>query len=406
MADKINRLSARRVATLSKPGRHADGGCLYLKIGLSGAKSWVFMWIRDGRQREAGLGSIHAVPLTEARKIAASFRAMLAEDRDPIEARKAARASRRTRKTFGDIASEYLKANAPSWRSPQHRAQWRMTLEVYAKPLWDKPVDTVDNAAILEILTPIWQAKPAQALSVRGRIEAILDAARVQGFRAGDNPARWKGNLDKLLPAARKLSKGHHAAMPYQDVPALLTRLRGEARASIGALALEFLILTAVRTVEVLGARWEEIDLKGMVWTIPAGRMKTSREHRVPLSPRAALIIETMAAVKTGPFVFPGRRLGPISTMSLKAPLARLGITDATRHGFRSSFRDWAGEETHFPREVCEAALAHVVGNAVEQAYRRGDALEKRRALMDAWAAYLDGAYGRANVVPLKASSP
>jgi integrase len=400
VVNKINRLSSRTVATLKESGRHADGGCLYLKIGSSGAKSWIFMWARDGRQREAGLGSINAVTLARAREIATSWRAAIADGHDPIEARQAERAERKARKTFGDVVDSFLETKTEGLRNATQKAQWRRTLENYAKPIWRKQVDTIDTAAILEVLKPIWQSKPAQAAAVRGRIEAVLDAARVQGLRSGDNPARWKGNLDKLLPRTGKLTQGHHAAMRYQDVPALLTRLHEDE--SIDSLALGFLILTAMRTVEVLGARWEEIDLGAKAWTIPAARMKMNREHRVPLSPRAIEIIEKVAAIKSGPLLFPGRRLDrPLADNALKRKLKGMGIKDATVHGFRSSFRDWAGEETHFPREVCEAALAHVVGNAVEQAYRRGDALEKRRGLMDAWAAFLDGSSG-ANVVPLR----
>jgi integrase len=386
---KLNRLTARTVATLAKPGRHADGGGLYLKVDAGGAKRWTFMWMRGGKQREAGLGSVNAVPLAKARETAASFRAALADGRDPIEDRQAARVEHGARKTFGDVANDYLNVNAHGWRNAKHRAQWRMTLEVYGKRLWPLPVETIDTVVVLEALKPIWQTKPETASRLRGRIEAILDAARVAGHTPADrlNPARWKGNLDKLLPSAKKLSKGHHAAMPYQDVPAFVTRLReGEA---VSALALEFLILTAARTSEVLGAQWPEIDSAKKVWTVPAARMKAKREHRVPLSPRAVEIIERMAAIRSGGFIFPGQRLDwPLSNMALEMALRRMKVTDATVHGFRSAFRDWCGEETHFPREIAEAALAHAVGNAAEQAYRRGDALEKRRSLMDAWAAF------------------
>ena len=390
---RLHRLTARAVATLAKGGRHADGGGLYLKIDAGGAKRWTFMWMRAGRQREAGLGSVNAVPLAKARDIAASFRAALAEGRDPIEARQAARTERDGRKTFGDVGNAFLEAKTEGLRNAKHRAQWRRTLETYARPIWARPVDEIDTAAILEILKPLWQSKPEQASRVRARIENVLDAARVQRLRSGDNPARWKGNLDKLLPSAKKLSKGHHAAMPYRDVPSFVSRLReGEA---ISALALEFLILTAARTSEVLGAQLSEIDSAKKVWTVPAARMKAKREHRVPLSPRAVEIIERIAEIRSGDFIFPGQRLDrPLSNMALEMVLRRMKVTDATVHGFRSTFRDWCGEETHFPREIAEAALAHAVGNAAEQAYRRGDALEKRRVLMDDWAAFC-GSAGR-----------
>jgi integrase len=388
VVNKINRLSARAVAAIAKPGRHADGGNLYLRIDKGGAKSWVFFYRLNGRQREAGLGGINSISLSKAREKAAKFRELLVDGRDPIDARQAARTERDGRKTFGVVAYAFLEAKTEGLRNAKHKGQWRRTLETYALPIWHKPIDTIDTAAILEILKPVWQSKPEQASRVRARIENVLDAARVQGLRSGDNPARWKGNLDKLLPSAKKLSKGHHAAMPYRAVPAFVTRLReGEA---VSALALEFLILTAARTGEVLHAQWPKIDLASSVWTVPASRMKAKREHRVPLSPRATAIVKRMAEVRAGPFVFSGQRLDkPLSNMALEMTLRRMKAEGVTVHGFRSSFRDWAGEETHFPREVCEAALAHAVGNSAEQAYRRADALEKRRKLMNAWAQYL-----------------
>ncbi|HEX3497289.1 MAG TPA: integrase arm-type DNA-binding domain-containing protein, partial [Methylocella sp.] len=361
---RLNRLTTRAVATIATPGRHADGGGLYLRIEANGSKRWTFMWMRNGRQREAGLGSVTAVPLAKAREIAASFRAALADGRDPIESRQKARAEEQGRKTFGDIANDYLEANAHGWRNSKHRAQWRMTLEVYGERLWALPVDAIDTAAVLETVKPIWQAKPETASRLRGRIEAVLDAARVAGHTPADrlNPARWKGNLEKLLPSAGKLTRGSHAAMPYRDIPGFVLKLRE--REAISALALEFLILTAARTGEVLGAQWAEIDFAKCVWAIPAARMKAGREHRVPLAPRAFEIIERMAEVRTGPFIFPGQRLDrPLSNMALEMALRRLKAEGAMVHGFRSSFRDWAGEETHFQREVCEAALAHVIGD-------------------------------------------
>ncbi|MGO8847738.1 MAG: tyrosine-type recombinase/integrase [Methylocella sp.] len=406
MVKKINRLSARTVATLTKPGRHADGGCLYLKIDPGGSKRWTFMWMRDGKQREVGLGSVIAVTLAKAREIAASFRAILADGGDPLETRRQARAEKQERKTFGAVAEEFLAAHEPSWRNAKHRAQWRMTLEFYAKALLACPVAAIDTAAVLAVLTPIWQAKPETASRLRGRIEAVLDAARVAGHTPVDrlNPARWKGHLDKLLPKPAKLSRGHHAAMAYADLPLFISRLRE--RETVSNLALEFLILTAARTGEVIGAEWPEFYQEARVWTVPAARMKGGREHRVPLPARAIKIIEKLAGGRTGAFVFPGqRRLDrPLSGMALEMTLRRLGVHDATVHGFRSSFRDWCGEETHFPREIAEAALAHVTGDKTELAYRRGDALEKRRALMDAWGKFLTPPAG-ANRPPGRASS-
>jgi integrase len=386
---KFNALTARTVATLKKPGRHADGGGLYLKVDPGGAKRWTFMWERGGKQREAGLGSIHAVPLAKAREKAASYRAVLDDGGDPIEDRQKARIEKQGKKTFGDVANDLLEDKGPGWRNAKHRAQWRMTLEFYAKPLWGLPVDGIDTAAVLGVLRPIWNSKAETASRLRGRIEAVLDAAKAQGLRAGENPAAWRGNLAHLLPKAAKLSaRGNHAAMPYKTVAAFVAKLRE--REAIAARALEFLILTAARTGEVLNAEWSEFDRENKVWTVPAKRMKATREHRVPLSPRAVEIIESLAQVKTGAFVFPGQRLDkPLSNMALKMVLRRMDIQDATVHGFRSAFRDWCGEETHFPREIAEAALAHVIGDKAERAYRRGDALEKRRALMSEWAVFL-----------------
>jgi integrase len=388
LVKKINRLTARTVATLTKPGRHADGGGLYLKIDKGGAKRWTFMFERAGKQREAGLGSANAVSLGKARDLAIAFRAALADGDDPIKARQAGRAAQEGRKTFGQVAESFLEAKAHGWRNAKHRAQWRMTLETYAASMWRLPVDLIDVAAVLECLRPVWQSKPETASRLRGRIESVLDAARVQGLRPGENPARWKGNLDHVLPPPRKLARGHHAAMGYKDVPTFMKRLSGHD--SVAAMALRFLILTAGRTGEVLGAAWQEIDLDAKLWTVPAARMKGGREHRVPLYGQALKIIEKLAEVRTGEFVFPGQKAGKLlSSMALEMVMRRMKIEGATVHGFRSSFRDWAGDQTSFPREVIEAALAHAIGDKTEAAYRRSDALEKRRKLMDAWAAFL-----------------
>lgn len=264
-----------------------------------------------------------------------------------------------------------------------------MTLREYAAPIREKPVNEVGTEHVLAVLKPIWLEKPETASRLRGRIEHVLDAARAKGYRDGVNPALWRGHLDKLLPKRPKLSRGHHAALPYQDVAAFVGRLRE--REAVAAIALEFAILTAARSGEVLGARWDEIDLDRKVWTIPADRMKAGRDHRVPLSGRAAEMVQSLSSARVGAFVFPGQRSGkPLSSMALEMVLRRMKVENATVHGFRSAFRDWCGNETHFPRELAEAALAHVIGDKAEQAYRRGDALEKRRAMMEAWAAYCD----------------
>ncbi|ACK51137.1 integrase family protein [Methylocella silvestris BL2] len=399
MVNKINRLSARTVAALTKPGRHADGGNLYLRIERSGSKRWTFMYVQGGRQREAGLGSVARMPLAKARVKAGELRQMLADGIDPLAAKQAEREARQAiveaeqaRRTFGQVADSLLAAKEAGWRNAKHRAQWRMTLETYAASLWNMPVEEVDTQAVLAALQPVWQAKPETASRLRGRIEAVLDAARVAGHSGADrpNPARWKGHLDKLLPAPKKLYRGHHAAMPYGELPEFLARLRK--RPAVAALALEFLILTAARSSEVLSAEWSEVDLAAKVWVISARRMKGGREHRVPLSSRALEILENLAKTKTGAFIFSGQDFRrSLSSHAFVMLLRRMKADHVTAHGFRSSFRDWAGDATSFPREIAEAALAHVAGDATELAYRRGDALERRRPLMEDWAAFCLG---------------
>ncbi|MGH6821021.1 MAG: tyrosine-type recombinase/integrase, partial [Methylocella sp.] len=342
-----------------------------------------------------------AVSLAAARDEAVEARKLVASGVNPIEARREAVRIAAGKPTFGQCADSLLEAKSSEWRNEKHRAQWRMTLAEYAKPLREIPVDQVDTEAVLGVLQPVWQAKPETASRLRGRIEAVLDAARAKGLIARNeaNPARWKGHLDKLLPKRQKLSRGHHAAMAYPDVPAFLAILRE--REAMAVLALEFLILTAARSGEVLGARWSEIDFEARTWAISPSRMKAGKEHRVPLSGRALAILERLAEMKTGAFIFPGQRPSHgLSGMALEMVLRRMKIEGVTVHGFRSAFRDWCGEATTFPREIAEAALAHTVGTAVEAAYRRGDALEKRRGLMEAWAQFLEAGLG-SNVVPI-----
>jgi integrase len=402
MAKEVRKLSARGTATVTKPGRHSDGAGLYLNVTETGARSWVFMWKVAGRRREMGLGSARDVPLARAREMAAEYRTIVSAGRDPLQLRAESRATERQVPTFGECADEFVAAKQSEWRNEKHRAQWAMTLIKYAAPLRKHPVDAIDTAAVLSVLKPIWQTRPETASRFRGRIEQVLDAAKAQGHRTGENPARWRGHLDKLLAKRQKLTRGHHAAMPYAEVPEFLGRLRERQAESVSALALEFAILTAARSGEVLGMRWQEIDKVTNVWTVPAQRMKTAREHRVPLSPRALAVLKEAAKARTGDFVFPGSHSGrPLSVMAMEMVLRRMNLDSVTVHGFRSAFRDWAGNETHFAREVAEAALAHVIGDAAEQAYRRGDALEKRRALMEAWANYCLRSPVE-NVVPLE----
>jgi integrase len=382
MARKINRLNARAVATITKHGRHADGGGLYLSISPNGGRRWVFLFRWHGKPTEIGFGSARDVSLARARELASQARAQLAEGVNPKDARRPQEDA-----TFGECADRVIEAMKPSWRNAKHIKQWEMMLRDYAAPIRRLPVDEVTTDDVLSVLKPIWNEKPETASRLRGRIERVLDAARAQGLRSGENPARWRGHLDQLLPKRQRLTRGHHAAMSYEDVPAFVADLR--ARQAAAALALEFTILTAARSGEVLGARREEVDLERAVWTVPAPRMKAGREHRVPLSKRALKIVKAMLEDHKSEFVFPGSMPDkPLSVMAMDMVLRRMKIENATVHGFRSSFRDWASECASFTNEVCEAALAHVIENKAEAAYRRGDLFDKRRKLMEAWAGY------------------
>lgn len=399
----LNRLTARQVAALKAPGRHADGGGLYLKITPAGSRSWVFFWTRDGKQREAGLGSAAAggVTLAQAREKAGEFRKLLAEGLDPLDTRREAKRQAEAQAVkFGAFADQFVADHRPSWSNPKHADQWAMTLgPAYCKAIRDLPIADVRTEDVLRVLTPVWQSRPETARRVRMRIERILDAARVKGLRpAGtENPARWRGHLDHLLPRHAAASKGHHAAMPWGDVPDFFKGLAD--RSGIAAPALRFTIATAARTSEVIGAQWEEIDLEAALWTVPAARMKARRPHRVPLTGPAIEALEAVRGLHPE-IVFPGPSLRrPLSNMAMAAILKRAEL-DFTVHGFRSAFRDWAAETTAFPSEVAEMALAHVVADATEAAYRRGDLFAKRRALMDAWAAFLTETPAT-NVVPI-----
>jgi integrase len=400
-----NKLTARTAATLMKAGKSgkwSDGDGLYLRIDAAARCRWFFKFTgpSDRKPREMGLGGFPDVPLSEARKARDEAKRLAQAGKDPIIERDAAKRAREGKVTFGAVAEEVIQRKGAASRNATHRHQWRMTLERYAARLWPLPVDEIDTAAILAVLTPLWQLAPETASRLRGRIETVLDAARAQGhiLRNEANPARWKGHLDQLLPKRSRLSRGHHSAMPYAEVPDFMRALRQHE--GMAALALAFSILTATRRGEVLGARWDEIDLDVAVWTIPAERMKAGREHRVPLSDRALAILQDLGKAQLGPFVFAGQPAErPLSDTAMNMLLRRMGVT-VTPHGFRSSFRDWCGDETQFPREVAEAALAHSVGNEVERSYRRGDALEQRRKLMQAWAEFCSGE--TANVVPLR----
>lgn len=391
MARNLQKLSDTKARSEKlKPGRYSDGGGLYLVVTAKGGKSWAFLWKKPGAKwnTEMGLGSYPDVSLAKARGKAQDCRELVADGRDPIAERK-----KEAEPTFGECADKLVASMSPSWRNAKHRAQWTMTLTEYCKPIREKKVSLVGTDDVLSVLKPIWQEKPETASRLRGRIERVLNFAKAKGWRSGENPAIWRGHLKDLLPAPAKLSKGHHPAMPYKDLPAFFVRLR--ASKALSALALEFAILTAARTGETLGMEWPEIDFEAKVWTVPGERMKAGKEHRVPLSPRALEIVTDLFDLRSSLYVFPGQGTGkrsnrgrPLSNMSFTMLLRRLELGHFTPHGFRSSFRDWTGDETSFAREVAEAALAHKVGDDTEQAYRRSDALAKRRRLMDAWARF------------------
>lgn len=388
----IHRLTSRGVAALNKSGRHADGGNLYLQIAPSGTRQWTFFFQLNGKQREMGLGSAgpNNMSLAEAREKAAEARKLLAQGIDPIEARKGVKASAMVADVkFGKFADDYVQSHKSQWSNSKHAAQWSMTLgEAYCSPIRLKAVASIQTEDILAVLEPVWHAVPETARRVRMRLEKVLDAARVRGLRSGENPARWKGHLDHILPKHGKCSRKHHPAMAWTDVPDFLRLL--EVREGTAALALRFVILTAARTTEALNARWSEIDFENSMWIIPAERMKARREHRVPLSQTALTILKQAKGIHNE-FIFPGPNdVGPLSNMALLMLLRRMERDDTTVHGMRSTFRDWASECTNFPNEVSEMALAHVVENATEAAYRRGDLFEKRRKLMDAWSTFCE----------------
>jgi integrase len=389
MPRSINRLSARFVETAA-PGKHRDGGNLLLVVAPNGSRRWAFVYQRSGKETEMGLGSAGrgAVTLAEARERAMEARRLLLAGVDPLQAKRKAEApAPPAGPTFGEFADRYVReVKAPSLRNAKALAQWEMTLTTYCDAIRDKPIADIGVEDVLTVLRPLWSRVPETASRLRARIENILDAARVAGLRTGENPARWKGQLQLSLPKRKVLTRGHHAALPFEKIPAFIAALRQ--RPAIAALALEFLILTAARSGEVTGATFNELDVGKAIWIIPASRMKAHREHRVPLSARACEIVKRMAAVRQSEFVFPGARQQNLSGMAFAMLLRRMRISDVTTHGFRSSFRDWCSETTAYPSEVAEMALAHVVPNATEAAYRRGDLFEKRRGLMEAWGQY------------------
>lgn len=428
MAREQHRLSARGVLTISEPGRHADGGNLFLNVTPNGSRSWLFIYSRAGRTRELGAGRFPDVPLKLARERAEAARRLVADGKDPLPALRPDEVEAAIIPTFGEFADNLLGELKSGWRNPKHVAQWEMSLGAteidYArvKPehlvetkkyraalarLRRERIDQVTVDHVLAVLAPLWNLKPESGSRLRGRIEHVIDAARARKLHTGENPARWRGGLQPLLPRRQRLTRGHHAAIPFPRMAEFVAKIRSQS--STAALALEFGILTAARTNEIIGARWSEIDRETGVWTIPPDRMKAGKEHRVPLTSPCLRILDQVTLLRDGQgdsFVFPSPRKDartgaakPLSNAAMMAVMKRAGYGDFTVHGFRSSFRDWGGEVSTFPREVLEQALAHVIQNKAEAAYRRSDALEKRRKLMAAWANYCEPRTG--TVVPM-----
>lgn len=384
--EKLKALDVQRAG----PGLHPDGGGLYLQVASGGSRSWLFRYALRGKEHRIGLGSAAIVPLKLARQLAAQARQLRATGVDPLAQKRERRNTDLIEQakavTFKECAESYIAAHEAGWRNPKHRQQWRSTLETYCFPVIGAlPVQSIDTDLVIKVLEPIWRDKTETASRLRGRIESILNYAKARNYRDGANPAVWRGHLDMLLARPSKIAPHeHHTALPYPEIGGFMADLRR--RDSTSARCLEFLILTAARTGEVIGAQWSEFDLAAKVWTVPANRMKSNLQHRVPLSNRAIEIVQLMHFRRETDFVFPGRN-GGLSNMSLLALLRNMGRA-LTAHGFRSSFRDWAAEQTNFPNEACEMALAHAVGDKVEAAYRRGDLFEKRRRLMQAWSEY------------------
>jgi integrase len=404
MGRKAEGLTAAKVNT-ARPGRYGDGNGLYLFVRSKAARFWVFRYTRNGKMREMGLGRAGphdaAVKLADARDEAAKLLKLVRSGVDPLDKRAAdaaqaaadAQAAAVRAITFRTVTERYLEAHEKTWRNPKHRSQWRNTLETYAHPHFgDISVGAVGTDHVLAALEPIWRTKPETASRVRGRIECVLDYATAREWRRGENPARWRGHLANLLPARSKVATvEHHAALAWQQIGAFLPLLRSQA--GVAAKALEFLILTAARSGEVLGARWGEFDLQANIWSVPASRMKAGREHRVPLSVPAKAVLTAMKDLRktdsAEAFVFPGAQDGrPLSIMAMAMVLRRMNHEDVTVHGFRSAFRDWAAERTSYAQHVVEMALAHTVSDKVEAAYRRGDLFEKRKRLMGEWARF------------------
>ena len=410
MPKKLSNVLTPLAVKNAKPGRHADGGGLHLLVKESGARSWVYRFMLGGRSRDIGLGtaSPDGISLADARDARDALRLKVKAGIDPLEERQreasealvAAQAAQVARITFKAVAETYIGANEGSWRNDKHRQQWKNTLATYVYPvIGDLPVAEVATSHVLQILEPIWKTKAETASRVRGRMETILDTAKARGYREGENPARWRGHIALILPARSRLTRGHHKAMPYEAISDFVGALRK--RKAVAALALEFTILTAARTGEVIGATWDEVELDKAIWTVPASRMKAGKEHRVPLSPRAVEILKSTQGLRKE-WMFPAIKGGKMSGMAMTMLLRRMKV-DVTVHGFRSGFRDWSAECTGYAHEVAEMALAHTIESKVERAYRRGDLFDKRRRLMDDWATYCATIpTAGANVTPIR----
>jgi integrase len=401
---KIGKLSAFQVKRATKPGMYGDGGGLWLQVRSPVHRSWIFRYERQARVRNMGLGSLDTVTLAEARERARRCRQLLLDGIDPLEQRRAeqerARLDAAHTMNFRQCAEAYIGAHKSEWRSPKSEAQWRETLRTYAFPIFGElPVHGIDTGLVMRVLAPIWTTKHETASRLRGRIERVLDWAKTNGYRTGENPAAWRGKLEHLLAKrAKARNVKHHAALPYAETGAFMVELRQQE--SVAARALEFTILTAARTGEVVGAKWGEIDDDARLWIIPADRTKTRKEHRVPLSSAAIAVLDKLRELRQHDFIFPGQRHGqPISDMGMLMLLERMGRHDLTVHGFRSTFRDWAAEKTHHDHYVVEMALGHAIAGQVEAVYRRGDLFEKRRRLMDDWAAWCARVQGNGNNV-------
>lgn len=405
---KPNQLSAKEVSDFAKRaqrGRLADGGGLYLQCSQFGSTAWVFEYTRNGKTRSLGLGGYPLVSLAAARQAATAYREMLyrVPPVDPYEFKMAHARERADRLTFDQCAEKYIAAHKAGWRNAKHAEQWTNTLTTYASPVFGSlPVADIDTALVMRVLSPIWTEKTETATRLRGRIENVLGWATVQGFRTGDNPARWRGHLDKLLPKRSRVAPvRHHMALHHADMPAFVVELRK--REGMAAKALEFVILTAARVSEAVNAEWSEIDLEARMWTVPGARMKAGREHVVPLSDAAVALLAALP--RQSGYVFPGWKAGkPLTGAACLHLLDDMGHAELTVHGFRSTFRTWAAEATNFPRELAEAALAHVIKDKTEAAYQRGAMLERRRKLMDAWATYCGKKPG--NVVHINGATP